>query len=81
MLPRRTRRLREVLWRLGFMRFAAHNKLPSLLRQEKSATEQLLLMLLRMYSESLKGGEEAEERKKLAVKELIRFVLVEVCPS
>ena len=31
------------------MRFAKHNKLPSLLRQESTATQQLLILLLRLY--------------------------------
>jgi len=44
------RRLRKALWEAGFMRFAKHNKLPSLLRQETSATQQLLILLMRLYN-------------------------------
>jgi Sec7-like guanine-nucleotide exchange factor len=43
------RKLRKALWERGFMRFAKHNKLPSLLRQESTATQQLLILLLRLY--------------------------------
>ena len=44
------RALRRALWDAGFMRFARHNKLPSLLRQETAATQQLLILLLRLFS-------------------------------
>jgi brefeldin A-inhibited guanine nucleotide-exchange protein len=42
------RPLRRALWEAGFMRYAKHNKLPSLLRQETAATQQLLVLLLRL---------------------------------
>jgi hypothetical protein len=44
------RLLRRALWEWGFMRFAKHNKLPSLLRQETAATRQLLALALRLYT-------------------------------
>ena len=44
------RPLRKALWEAGFMRYARHNKLPSLLRQEASATQQLVILLMRLYS-------------------------------
>ena len=43
------RPLRRQLWEAGFMRFAKHAKLPSLLRQESCATQSLLFLLLRLY--------------------------------
>jgi Sec7-like guanine-nucleotide exchange factor len=43
------RALRSALWRAGFMRYARHNKLPSLLRQETAATQQLLVLLMNLY--------------------------------
>lgn len=59
------RPLRRALWDAGFMRFARVNKLPSLLRQETTASLQLLRLLLRMYgsssASSSPGGEEAAE--------------------
>jgi hypothetical protein len=46
------RPLRRALWDGGLMRFARANKLPSLLRQETAATQQLLILLLRLYTGS-----------------------------
>ena len=43
------RPLRRALWEAGFMRYTRNNKLPSLLRQETSATNQLLILLMRLY--------------------------------
>lgn len=52
------RPLRRALWEAGFMRVAKQaNKLPSLLRQEAAATQQLLILLMRLYTvEAQQGG-------------------------
>lgn len=50
------RPLRRALWDAGFMRFARVNKLPSLLRQETTASLQLLRLLLRMYASTPAAG-------------------------
>ena len=57
------RPLRRALWEAGFMRVAKQaNKLPSLLRQEASATQQLLILLMRLYTvEAQKGGLQGQQ--------------------
>jgi hypothetical protein len=63
------RLLRRALWEAGFMRFAKHNKLPSLLRQETSATRTLLALLLRLYTYE-GGAEEGANWAALAITHL-----------
>ena len=69
------RPLRRALWDAGFMRFARVSKLPSLLRQETTASLQLLRLLLRMYAGAGEGGSssrggDAEALRASAVKHL-----------
>jgi hypothetical protein len=70
------RRLREALWRAGFMRFARRNKLPLLLRQETTASHQLLLLLLELlHDESSAGSSKpAVDRRRLASAKLMTYV-------
>ena len=67
------RRLREALWRAGFMKFARRNKLPLLLRQESSAIQHLLGLLARLYHDDSCAGNSkpAIDRKKLAGSRLL----------
>lgn len=69
------RRLREALWRAGFMKFARRNKLPLLLRQETTAANQLLALLLRLYTndEASQGASKpAIERRRMVVSKLLQ---------
>lgn len=67
------RRLREALWRSGFMRFPRRNKLPLLLRQETASVQQLLLLLQVLLSDESSAGLSlvAVQRRALAVDRLI----------
>lgn len=68
------RALREELWEAGFMRFARHKKLPSLLRQETCATQQLLTMLFGLYRHRCAQGASrgAVDRRTVAITRLVR---------
>lgn len=70
------RLLRRALWEAGFMRFAKHNKLPSLLRQETSARQQLLVLLFRLYTHdnAVEGSGAPRPWRALAIKHLQRMI-------
>ena len=64
------RELRRALWKAGFMRFARSNKLPSLMRQETSASLQLAKLLFSLKEQC---GDD-DNKMELARRELARMV-------